>query len=171
VKCCQICDEERFATVKCLNCEDYLCKQCHEYHTKVKLSRSMLANSIVFSRIGILAFRHAVAAMTRCRSPDVARRIVFTSWCLCAFVRQSSHITLLQGLQNNKSSFPCILCRSKILVPEVGVTGFKSYSINQKEQYPDKTQGDVKFCQICDEERFAIVKCLNCEDYLCKQCH
>jgi hypothetical protein len=25
------------------------------------------------------------------------------------FVRQSSHITPLQGLQNNKSSFPCIL--------------------------------------------------------------
>jgi hypothetical protein len=63
------------------------------------------------------------------------------------------------------------LCRSKILVPEVGVTGFKSYPTNQKEQYPDKTQGDVKLCQICDEERFATVKCLNCEDYLCKQCH
>jgi hypothetical protein len=47
--------------------------------------------------------------MKRSRSPDAARRIVFTSWCLCAFVRQSSHITLLQGLQNNKSSFPCIL--------------------------------------------------------------
>jgi hypothetical protein len=39
------------------------------------------------------------------------------------------------------------------------------------KQYPDKTQGDVKWCQICDEERFATVKCLNCEDYLCKQCH
>jgi hypothetical protein len=63
------------------------------------------------------------------------------------------------------------MCRSKILVPEVGVTGFKSYPTNQKEQYPDKTQGDVNCCQICDEERFATVKCLNCEDYLCRQCH
>jgi hypothetical protein len=43
--------------------------------------------------------------------------------------------------------------------------------MNQKEQYPDKIQGDVKCCQICDEKRFATVKCLNCEDYLCKQCH
>jgi hypothetical protein len=74
-------------------------------------------------------------------------------------------------LADGNVTFSCPLCRSKILVPEVGVTGFKSYSINQKEQYPDKTQGDVKFCQICDEERFATVKCLNCEDYLCKQCH
>jgi hypothetical protein len=49
--------------------------------------------------------------------------------------------------------------------------GHESYPTNQKEQCPDKTQGDVKCCQICDEERFATVKCLNCEDYLCKQCH
>jgi hypothetical protein len=59
----------------------------------------MLANSIVFSRIGILAFRHAVAAKKRSRSADAARRIVFTSWCLCAFVRQSSHNTLLENLE------------------------------------------------------------------------
>ena len=77
----------------------------------------------------------------------------------------------LRKLADGNVTFSCPLCRSKILVPEVGVTGFKSYPINQKEQYPDKTQGDVKCCQICDEERFATVKCLNCEDYLCKQCH
>jgi hypothetical protein len=35
----------------------------------------MLANSIVLSKIGILAFRDAVAAMKRSRSPDAARRI------------------------------------------------------------------------------------------------
>ena len=77
----------------------------------------------------------------------------------------------LSKLADGNVTFSCPLCRSKILVPEVGVTGFKSYPINQKEQYPDKTQGDVKCCQICDEERFATVKCLNCGDYLCKQCH
>ena len=77
----------------------------------------------------------------------------------------------LNKLADGNATFSCPLCRSKILVPEVGVTGFKSYPINKKEQYSDKTQGDVKFCQICDEKRFATVKCLNCEDYLCKQCH
>ena len=77
----------------------------------------------------------------------------------------------LNKLADGNVTFSCPLCRSKILVPEVGVTGFKIYPINQKEQYSDKTKGDVKFCQICDEERCATVKCLNCEDYLCKQCH
>ena len=77
----------------------------------------------------------------------------------------------LSKLADGNVTFRCPLCRSKIIVPEVGVAGFKSYPINQKEQYPDKMQGDVKCCQICVEERFATVKCLNCEDYLCKQCH
>ena len=77
----------------------------------------------------------------------------------------------LSKLADGNVTFKCPLCRSKIIVPEVGVTGFKSYPTNQKEQCPDKTQGDLKLCQICDEERFATVKCLNCEDYLCKQCH
>ena len=77
----------------------------------------------------------------------------------------------LSKLADGNVTFRCPLCRSKIIVPEFGVAGFKSYPMNQKEQYPDKIQRDVKCCQICDEKRFATVKCLNCEDYLCKQCH
>lgn len=50
----------------------------------------------------------------------------------------------LNNLADGNVTFSCPLCRSKIIVPEVGVTGFKSYPINQKEQYPNKTQGDVR---------------------------
>ncbi|XP_033624471.1 tripartite motif-containing protein 55-like isoform X1 [Asterias rubens] len=96
-----------------------------------------------------------------------------------------SHSYCLKCLQELKKTqnpdtnkLKCPLCQKETILPLDGVTGLQSNyllialveEVNKQEQLPHGEESKV-MCQACDEENAAISRCLNCEHYLCLECH
>ncbi|XP_038058535.1 tripartite motif-containing protein 45-like [Patiria miniata] len=100
-----------------------------------------------------------------------------------------SHSFCLRCLQELKQSqtpddgkITCPLCQRQTILPEGGVTKLnKNYTlvslvdeVSKQEQIlkGGETEGPaVVVCQACDEEHEATVQCIDCEQFLCRECH
>ena len=82
----------------------------------------------------------------------------------------------LETLAGENAKLTCPLCRSMTLLPVAGVAGLPIYQTNTQctrnvlDQVQDDT-GSLSLCQLCEVENVAFVKCIDCDKYLCKECH
>ena len=82
----------------------------------------------------------------------------------------------LETLAGENAKLTCPLCRSMALLPVAGVAGLPIYQTNTQctrnvlDQVQDDT-GSLSLCQLCEVENVAFVKCIDCDKYLCKECH
>lgn len=82
----------------------------------------------------------------------------------------------LETLAGENAKLTCPLCRSIALLPVAGVAGLPIYQTNTQctrnvlDQVQDDT-GSLSLCQLCEVENVAFVKCIDCDKYLCKECH
>ncbi|XP_038044615.1 E3 ubiquitin-protein ligase TRIM33-like [Patiria miniata] len=90
---------------------------------------------------------------------------------------ECSHTFCLQCLQELKQAqnkedknISCPLCRKETILTE-GVEQLPSCQEGvTKEEDQDGGQVSKVICQACDEENEAICRCMDCEQYLCKEC-
>ncbi|CAC5360934.1 unnamed protein product [Mytilus coruscus] len=74
----------------------------------------------------------------------------------------------LQKLDMNGNKITCPLCKTKMSLSDKGVVGLKSYPFRLEYVKVDNAVMDA--CDLCDEQNFAVSKCLECKINLCSNC-
>ena len=78
----------------------------------------------------------------------------------------------------DKGIITCPVCRKETDISKTGIAGISNNfslmalvdEITQQEELI-KTQQLKIFCDLCIQDKEAVVRCLNCREYLCQECH
>ncbi|XP_071133343.1 E3 ubiquitin-protein ligase TRIM45-like [Mytilus edulis] len=74
----------------------------------------------------------------------------------------------LQKLDIKDNKIICPLCKTTISLPDEGVSGLKPYPYKLK--YVKVNNEVMDACDLCDDQNFAVSKCLDCKTNLCSNC-
>ncbi|KAK7481644.1 hypothetical protein BaRGS_00027160 [Batillaria attramentaria] len=74
----------------------------------------------------------------------------------------------LQTLAGTSPSFPCPACRAPVIVPPGGVGALQTNFYIEEDLDNEPTH--TKLCEVCDEQREATHKCLQCKQKYCGPC-
>ena len=98
--------------------------------------------------------------------------------CMHSFCEACLKDSLEQSNIRSGQSFLCPICKYQCLVPKRGVTSFPNnvfietlFEFANRKASPAKAKEPPKpMCEGCEEDIYAIKKCVECDDWLCPEC-